>query len=122
MKKTNLTDKQKKRLEDKAYKKITKRLEKGGMSNKKLDKFLKKTTICFEPTTKAIRATVESVDTSTKTAVIRLSFDASTITLPYNPQIEDYLTSGTVQGKTVFIWYSQSVSNGIVMQSGDWGL
>lgn len=122
MKKTNLTDKQKKRLEDKAYKKILKRTNKGGMSNKKFDKFLKKTSTHFEPTIKATRATVESIDTSTKTAVIRLSFDTSTITLSYNPQIEDYLTSGTVQVKSVFVWYSQSVSNGIVMQSGDWSL
>lgn len=122
MKKTNLTDKQKKRIEDKAYKKMLKQINKGGMSNKKFDKFLKKTSKYFEPAIKAIRATVESVDASTKTAVIRLSFDASIITLPYNPQIEDYLTSGTVQGKSVVVWYNQSVSNGIVMQSGDWGL
>lgn len=39
--KKNLTDKQKKRLEEKAYKKITKQLSKDSMSNRKFKKQLK---------------------------------------------------------------------------------
>ncbi len=42
MKKTNLTDKQKKRIEDKAYKKILKIMSKDTISNRKLKKQLKK--------------------------------------------------------------------------------
>ena len=71
---------------------------------------------------KAKKATVESVDTSTKTVVVRLPFDTSTITLPYNPRMESYLTSGTGQSKVVSVWYNQSINNGIVMQNGDWSL
>lgn len=73
---------------------------------------------------KAKKATVANVEnpvnTTAKTVVVRLPFDTSLITLPYNPQMENYLTSGTVQGKAVSIWYNQSINNGIVMQNGDW--
>lgn len=76
----------------------------------------------IKSTIKAKKATVESVDSSTKTVVIRLPFDSSLITLPYNPQMESYLTSGAVQGKVVSVWYNQSINNGIVMQNGDWSI
>lgn len=122
MKKTNLTDKQKKKLEEKVYKKMLKQINKGTMSNKKFDRKLKKLTKRFEPTIKAKIMEVVSVDISTKTVVVRQPFDTSTITLPYNPQIEDYLTDGTTQGKLVSVWYNQSFDRGIAMQSGDWNL
>ena len=75
---------------------------------------------------KAKKATVANiknpVNTTAKTVVVRLPFDTSLITLPYNPQMESYLTSGTVQGKPVSVWYNQSINNGIVMQNGDWSI
>lgn len=75
---------------------------------------------------KAKKATVADIDnpvnTTTKTVVVRLPFDTSLIILPYNPQMESYLTSGTVQGKVVSVWYNQSINNGIVMQNGDWSI
>lgn len=76
----------------------------------------------IKATIKAKKATVESVNTSAKTVTVRLPFDTSLITLPYNPQMESYLTGGTVQGKAVSVWYSQSINNGIVMQNGDWSI
>lgn len=80
----------------------------------------------IKSTIKAKKASVANianpVNTTTKTVVVRLPFDASTITLPYNPQMESYLTSGTVQGKVVSVWYNQSINNGIVMQNGDWSI
>ena len=75
---------------------------------------------------KAKKATVANianpVNTTAKTVVVRLPFDTSLITLPYNPQMENYLTTGTIQGKTVSVWYNQSINNGIVMQNGDWSI
>lgn len=69
---------------------------------------------------KAKKATVESVDAAAKTVTVRFPFDTSTVTLPYNPQMEGYLTSGTIKGKAVSVWYYQSLSNGIVMQDDVW--
>lgn len=69
---------------------------------------------------KAKKATVDSVDATNKTVTVRFPFDSSLTTLPYNPQMESYLTTGTVAGKTVSVWFSQSLSNGIVMQDGAW--
>lgn len=69
---------------------------------------------------KAKKATLDSVNTTTKTVTVRFPFDTTLITLPYNPQMETYLTTGTVKGKTVSVWYYQSISNGIVMQDGAW--
>lgn len=71
---------------------------------------------------KAKKATVESVDTAKKTVTVRFPFDTSLTTLPYNPQMESYLTTGTVKGKTVSVWFYQSLSNGIVMQDGTWSI
>lgn len=69
---------------------------------------------------KAKKATVDSVNTPAKTVTVRFPFDSSLTTLPYNPQMESYLTTGTVKGKTVSVWFYQSLSNGIVMQDGAW--
>lgn len=71
---------------------------------------------------KAKKATVDSVDTTNKTVTVRFPFDSSFTTLPYNPKMESYLTTGTVKGKTVSVWYYQSLSNGIVMQDGAWSI
>lgn len=71
---------------------------------------------------KAKKATVESVSTTDKTVIVRFPFDSTLVTLPYNPQMESYLTTGTVKGKTVSVWFYQSLSNGIVMQDGAWSI
>lgn len=71
---------------------------------------------------KAEKATVDSVNTTAKTVTVRFPFDTTLVTLPYNPQMESYLTTGTVKGKTVSVWFYQSLSNGIVMQDGAWSI
>lgn len=71
---------------------------------------------------KAKKAVVDSVDTTNKTVTVRFPFDSSLTTLPYNPQMESYLTAGTVKGEAVSVWYYQSISNGIVMQDGAWSI
>lgn len=71
---------------------------------------------------KAKKATIESVNTSAKTATVRFPFDSMLVTLPYNPQMETYLATGTVKDKTVSVWFYQSISNGIVMQDGTWSI
>lgn len=38
---------------------------------------------------------------------------------PYNPNIPE---SALAKGKTVFVFYYQSLSNGVVMQNADWSL
>ena len=76
---------------------------------------------------KAKKATVANIDgnpvnTTNKTVVVQFPFDSTLVTLPYNPQMESYLTTGTVKGKVVSVWYNQSINNGIVMQNGSWSL
>lgn len=71
---------------------------------------------------KAKKATVESVNTIAKNVSVRFPFDKTVVTLPFNPQMETYLTTGTVKGKTVSVWYYQSITNGIVMQDGAWSI
>lgn len=72
---------------------------------------------------KATVADIENpVNTINKTVTVRFPFDSSLTTLPYNPQMESYLTTGTVKGKAVSVWYYQSLSNGIVMQDGTWSI
>ena len=71
---------------------------------------------------KAKKATVDSVNTTAKTVTVRFPFDTTLVELPYNPQMESYLTTGTVKGKTVSVWFYQSISNGIVMQDGAWSI
>lgn len=69
---------------------------------------------------KAKKATVDSVNTSNRTVTVRFPFDNTLVTLPYNPQVENYLTEGSVKGKNVSVWFYQSISNGIVMQDDKW--
>lgn len=42
------------------------------------------------------------------------------IELPYNPNMQSYLQTATLQQDTVSVWYYQSLNNGIVMQDGGW--
>lgn len=77
---------------------------------------------------KAKKAVVwEQANTTNKTVKVKFLPDifneeVAPLTLPYNPQMESYLTTGTVKGKTVSVWYYQSVTNGIVMQDGLWSI
>lgn len=71
---------------------------------------------------KVKKATIDSVNTSTKMVTVRFPFDTTLVTLPYNPRMESYLTTGTVNGKPVSVWYYQSIQNGIVMQDGSWSI
>ena len=70
----------------------------------------------------AKKATVDSFNTTSKTVTVRFPFDTTLVELPYNPQMESYLTTGTVKGKTVSVWFYQSIQNGIVMQDGAWSI
>lgn len=71
---------------------------------------------------KAKKAIVNSVNITDKTVIVQFPLDSTLITLPYNPKMETYLTTGTVKGKTVSVWYYQSLQNGIVMQDGMWSI
>lgn len=41
------------------------------------------------------------------------------LTFPYNPNIP---ISDLAVGKTVYVWYYQSLSNGVVMQNAAWSI
>lgn len=63
-------------------------------------------------------------DTSAHTVVVKFLselFDADSApsTFPYNPQIP---ISDLAKGKTVYVWYYQSLSNGVVMQNATWSI
>ena len=63
-------------------------------------------------------------DTSAHTVAVKFlpdifDKDGAALTFPYNPKIP---TSDLVKGKTVYVWYYQSLSNGIVMQNADWSI
>lgn len=63
-------------------------------------------------------------DTENHTVAIKfpshlINKDISTITFPYNPNIP---TSDLAVGKTVFVFYYQSLSNGVVMQNAKWSI
>ena len=45
--------------------------------------------------------------------------DGAPLTFPYNPQIP---VSDLAKGKTVYVWYYQSLSNGVVMQNATWSI
>ncbi len=46
--------------------------------------------------------------------------DIEATELPYSPKMQSYLQTATLQQSTVSVWYYQSLSNGIVMQDGEW--
>ena len=76
---------------------------------------------------KAKKAIVwELPDKSTKTIKVKFLSDvlsgekSSPISFPYNPRIESFLSTAKVKETAVSVWYSQSIGNGIVMQSGNW--
>lgn len=45
--------------------------------------------------------------------------DISPTAFPYNPNIPE---SDLAVGKAVFVWYYQSLSNGVVMQNANWSI
>lgn len=45
--------------------------------------------------------------------------DVDACIFPYNPKIP---IDDLAKGKTVFVWYYQSLSNGVVMQNANWSI
>lgn len=45
--------------------------------------------------------------------------EGAPLTFPYNPKIP---VSDLAKGKTVYVWYYQSLSNGVVMQNATWSI
>lgn len=74
---------------------------------------------------KVQKAVVKAVpDTVQHTVGIKFLSDlfdneSSTKTFPYNPNIP---VSDLAVGKTVFVFYYQSLSNGVVMQNANWSI
>lgn len=74
---------------------------------------------------KARKAVVRAEpDTSAHTVAVKFLpdlFDADipATVFPYNPNIP---ASDLAVGKTVFVWYYQSLSNGVVMQNATWSI
>lgn len=63
-------------------------------------------------------------DTSAHTVAVKFLPDLfdkniAPTTFPYNPKIP---TSDLAVGKAVFVWYYQSLSNGVVMQNSTWSI
>ena len=63
-------------------------------------------------------------DTVSHTVAIKFPpdiFDSeiSASTFPYNPKIP---VSDLAKGKAVYVWYYQSLSNGVVMQNATWSI
>lgn len=74
---------------------------------------------------KAQKAVVQAApDTTNHTVAIKFFPDlfdktARVMTFPYNPKIP---TSDLAVGKVVFVFYYQSLSNGVVMQNETWSI
>lgn len=74
---------------------------------------------------KVQKAVVQSApDTAAHTVAVKFLpdlFDAdiSATVFPYNPKIPE---SDLAKGKTVFVFYYQSLSNGVVMQNANWSI
>lgn len=69
---------------------------------------------------KARKAIVaEPPNTTEKTVKVHFPFDETDITLPYNSRMP---ISALAVGKTVSVWYSQDINNGIIMQNGSWSI
>ena len=74
---------------------------------------------------KAQKAVVQAApDTSEHTVAVKFlpdlfDEDIPATVFPYNPNIP---TGDLAVGKTVFIWYYQSLSNGVVMQNATWSI
>lgn len=76
---------------------------------------------------KAQKAVVwETPNITTKTIKVKflpdIMSESEPLELPYNAQLESYLTSATVKQTAVSVWYNQSINNGIVYESGDWSI
>ena len=61
----------------------------------------------------------EPPNTTEKTVKVHFPFDEKAITLPYNSRMP---VSALAVGKTVSVWYSQDINNGIIMQNGSWSI
>ena len=74
---------------------------------------------------KVQKAIVQSApDTSAHTVAVKFlpdlfDKDVAPTTFPYNPNIP---TEDLGVGKVVFVFYYQSLSNGVVMQNADWSV
>lgn len=74
---------------------------------------------------KVQKAVVQAApDTANRTVAIKFLPDLfnkeiSASIFPYNPNIPE---SDLAVGKTVFVWYYQSLSNGVVMQNANWSI
>lgn len=74
---------------------------------------------------KAQKAVVQAApDTSQHTIAVKFlpdlfNDDVAASIFPYNPKIP---VSDLAKGKTVYVWYYQSLSNGVVMQNATWSV
>ena len=74
-----------------------------------------------------VKKAVVWADPDTQNKTVKVKFlpdifnkDLEPTELPYNPKMQSYLASATLYKTTVSVWYYQSLSNGIVMQDGEW--
>ena len=74
---------------------------------------------------KAQKAVVQAApDTSAHTVAVKFLPDIfndkiKASVFPYNPNIP---VGDLAKGKTVYVWYYQSLSNGVVMQNATWSI
>ena len=74
---------------------------------------------------KAQKAVVQAApDTENHTVAIKFlpdlfNADIAPSIFPYNPNIPE---GDLAKGKTVFVWYYQSLSNGVIMQNATWSI
>ena len=67
---------------------------------------------------KAKRGKVDSIDLVNTMVTVSFPFEYVPMTLPCNPNIIGSLSVGD----TVSVWYTQGMTNAIVMQNGTWTL
>ena len=76
-----------------------------------------------------VRKAVVWANSDTQKKTVKVKFlpdifnpDIEPTELPYNPKMQSYLQTATLQQTTVSVWYYQSLSNGIVMQDSEWSI